>query len=186
VVSQKTALAAAKRKIITDLINREGGYVDNSSDSGGQTRWGITARTARRNGYRDEIADLPYEKAYEIYELEYWGAIFGDAILNIDFFICEKLFDFGVHSGPARSAEALQRSLNVLNRRGKIYKDVIVDGKIGPKTCHALKAFKACRDIGVLIKCFSCLQGFHYIRTAEKREKDEEFIYGWLKKRIEF
>ena len=38
-------------RFLDDLIKREGGYVNNPNDKGGETCWGITVAVARANGY---------------------------------------------------------------------------------------------------------------------------------------
>jgi len=35
-----------------------------------------------------------------------------------------------------------------------------------------------------LYKMLNALQGAYYIELAERREKDEDFIYGWFKHRV--
>ena len=37
----------------------------------------------------------------------------------------------------------------------------------------------------VLVKALNCLQGERYIKLAEKRQKNESFVFGWLGTRIE-
>ncbi len=46
-------------KLIEDLIDREGGFVDHPADRGGATCWGVTENVARREGYRGAIRTLP-------------------------------------------------------------------------------------------------------------------------------
>ena len=40
-----------KTKIINEIIGVEGGYVNDPSDSGGETNFGITVAVARQFGY---------------------------------------------------------------------------------------------------------------------------------------
>ena len=42
-------------RLIEEVIEREGGYVDHPADRGGPTRWGITEAVARRQGYMDDM-----------------------------------------------------------------------------------------------------------------------------------
>jgi lysozyme family protein len=77
--------------------------------------------------------------------------------------------------------------LNVLNYRQGIYRDIKADGKIGRNTLFALKKYLAKRGKAgeeVLVGMLNALQGARYIELAERREKDEAFIYGWFKNRI--
>ena len=84
--------------------------------------------------------------------------------------------------GTGRAGKFLQRCLNVLNKRGSLYKDLTVDGGIGPATISALRAYLNSRDEQTLVKALNCMQGAKYVELAERREKDERFVYGWLKK----
>ena len=62
------------------------------------------------------------------------------------------------------------------------YKDLKVDGAIGPGTINTLKAYVAKRgQTGVLslIQLLIDLQGAHYVQIAEKRELNETFMSGW-------
>ena len=39
------------QQIFDRVIGHEGGYANDPRDTGGETNWGITKRTARENGY---------------------------------------------------------------------------------------------------------------------------------------
>jgi lysozyme family protein len=88
--------------------------------------------------------------------------------------------------GPVRAIEFLQRLLNAFNNRAKFYPDIIVDGVLGPNTIVALSAYLARRGKeGELVLLFSLdsLQTERYVGIAERREKDEEFVYGQILQR---
>ena len=77
--------------------------------------------------------------------------------------------------------------MNVLNNRGQNYSDLKVDGDVGGKTLNALKAFMAKRGSSgesVLYNMLNSLQGAFYVTLAERREKDEKFVFGWFKNRV--
>ena len=63
---------ATADQIIEGVLGKEGGYVNNSADKGGPTRWGITQNTARAYGYKGDMKDLPRETAKAIYTQQYW------------------------------------------------------------------------------------------------------------------
>lgn len=177
-----------KQKIIGQIIKIEGGYVNDPSDSGGETNYGVTKRVARRFGYTGSMRDLPRSIAFEIYEKNYWDSMSLDEVEKIaGERIAEELADTGVNMGVGRASEFLQRSLNVLNNRGQNYLDLKIDGNIGGKTLVALKAFIAKRGSSgesVLYNMLNSLQGSFYITLAERREKDEKFVFGWFKNRV--
>src|SRR5687767_1173156 len=83
----------------------EKGYSNNPLDPGKETMWGITARVARKWGYKGEMRFLPLPTANDIYYQEYWLPIRGD---DIPFPLASLLFDGAVNSGPPQSIIWLQ------------------------------------------------------------------------------
>lgn len=179
----RDAFAAA----FDELLGIEGDYSDDPADSGGATRWGITEAVARAHGYTGPMSRLPLAIAKEIYRARYWDAQQLDAIAMLSRPIAEEIFDTGVNCGIDRAGEFLQAALNVLNRRGRDFPDLIVDGRIGNKTVEALGTFLALRKQAgetVLLRALNCQQGAFYIDLAERREKDERFVFGWFLQRV--
>ena len=60
--------------LIDAAIGRECGFSDHPADRGGATRWGITERVARANGYAGDMRALPRATAAGIYRRLYWEA----------------------------------------------------------------------------------------------------------------
>lgn len=162
--------------MIDKIIQLEGGYVNDPSDSGGETNMGITLATARSYGYRGEMKDLPYETAYAIYKAKYYNPV--RAFMMPDK-VAAEVVDTAVNMGVSRAGKFLQRALNVL---GDV--QLQVDGKISRHTEEALNAYLAKRDEDTLVKALNCLQGSFYIKLAEDRTKDRKFVYGWLRNRV--
>lgn len=180
-------MRSQKNTIINAIIDREGGYVNDPNDSGGATNYGITEYVARASGYTGAIKHMPRGFAYRVYEQKYWQALSLSTVEPIATSIAAELADTAVNMGPSRAAEFLQRCLNVMNQRGRLYPDLNVDGSIGPATCAALTSFitrRGSEGEAVLLKGLNSLQGAFYINLAERRQKDEAFIYGWLKERV--
>ena len=166
----------------------EGGYVDNPDDSGGKTNHGITERVARNHGFIGRMRDLTAENARQIAKSAYWDVMKLDSVDAVSHDIAKELFDTGFNTGPEQAAIFLQRSLNALNRGGKDYPDVLVDGDLGGKTLHALRAYLSGRwghGEEVMLKALNSLQGAFYIELVERRAKDETFLFGWLKHRVQ-
>lgn len=173
--------------LIDAVIEREGGYVNHSADRGGPTKYGITEAVARANGYQGRMQDLPRMQAVGIYKTLYWTRPRFDRIGDMSPTIAAELFDTGINMGPAVAATFLQRALNALNRNGNDYADIIPDGKIGPGTIGALRAFLQVRGVAgeaVMLKALEALQGERYLRLAEGRPQNEAFVFGWLANRI--
>ena len=174
-----------KERIINEIIRVEGGYINDPSDSGGETNFGITADVARAYGYLGPMRELSRDTASVIYSAKYWDAVRGDSLAALSEKVAEEVVDTGVNMGIKRAGKFLQRSLNVLNNRGAYYQDVIVDGVIGSGTISALENYLFKRDEEALVKMLNCLQGAFYVELAERREKDERFINGWFKQRVQ-
>lgn len=175
------------QQIIEGVIDREGGYVNNPADPGGETNFGITVATARRNGYAGAMRDLTRDQAAAIYVREYVTAPGFARIAAINIIIAEKMVDAGVNCGPGRPGKWLQRVLNLLNRQGKLFADLTVDGALGPATQAALQSVLAARGIDgekVIFRMLNSLHGAYYIEITEGRQASEEFIYGWFLNRI--
>lgn len=174
-------------KLIDELIEREGDYVDHPADRGGPTRWGITEAVARRHGYTGAISRLPRERAALIYRMIYWESTRFDDVAKLAPKVAEELFDTGVNMGPTKAVEFLQRALNALNRGAIDYPDVLLDGRIGPATLGALEGYlrrRGAEGEAVLVRALEALQGARYIALAEHRQSQEAFVYGWLANRL--
>ena len=173
-----------KERIINAIIDVEGGYVNDPNDSGGETNFGITVQVARANGYTGDMRDMPREVAFDIYAAKYWDAVRADELVELSEIVADEVVDTAVNMGAGRAIKFLQRALNVLNTQGKLYPDLTVDGAIGPATINALRGYLSTRNELVLSRALNCLQGAFYIELAERREKDERFVYGWFKNRV--
>ena len=175
-------------QIIEGIVGREGGFTDNPKDKGGPTRWGITQAVARQYGYTGDMRTLPREVAKAIYlELYYVGPKF-DQVHALSPRIAEELTDTGVNCGQAVAAKFLQRALNAFNREASIYPDITVDGQLGIRSLAALRAYlehRGAEGEEVMLKALNCLQGERYIDLAEGRPANEEFVWGWIRTRVE-
>src|SRR3546814_3979313 len=92
------------------------------------------------------MRDLPRERAKAIYRKRYWTRPNFDAVARLSAPIAAELFDTGVNMGPSVPSAWLQRWLNVLNRGGRDYRDMAIDGAIGPMTLSCLQTFLRIRS----------------------------------------
>lgn len=177
-----------KRRLIAEVIDREGGYVNHPADRGGPTCWGITLQVARDNGYQGDMRALPRPFAAKIYANRYWHSLKLDDIAAMNTDLAMVLFDFGVNSGPGRAAEYLQIQLNVLNDRGRLYPDIATDGAIGQQTLKALTGFAGSRGqsgLSLLSHTINAERIVFCRRLAERNESQEAFTYGWFRRVVE-
>lgn len=169
-------------RLIDKVLAHEGGYSNHPADKGGPTKWGVTETTARRYGYAGKMVDLTREQAIEIYLQLFWLSRF-DRIAFMPK-LAYALLDFGVNSGSGRPAEALQRSLNVLNLGGKRWADITVDGSIGGQTVAALSSARALLPDAESLLCFAVnsLRVAFIINFAERAPAQEAFMLGWMRR----
>lgn len=175
---------------------REGGYANDPDDKGGETYKGIARKKHPnwRGWYRiDEEkrktrdvkslnaildADKEIQKLVKkFYQEEFWDEINGD--LFSDQRIVNEVYDNAVNLGPTKSAEILQRTINVLNRNQKFYLDIRVDREIGARTILALED---CIKHNGAKRVLNVLNGYqikHYLESMEKNPVNEKYL-GWF------
>ena len=103
-------------------VGVEGGYVNDPSDPGGETKYGISHRA-----YPDiDIKALTLDQARDIYRRDYWQAASCDSMPER---IGHLVFDCAVHHGVKTAIKLLQRALKVAD-----------DGEFGPITRGTLTA----------------------------------------------
>lgn len=175
--------------MIDEAIGREGGYVNDPRDAGGATRWGITQRVARANGYAGDMRTLPREVAVRIYRQVYYIAPGFDRIGAISLPIAELLFDTGINMGQVVAGRFLQRALNMLNGQASLWPDLIVDGACGSKTRSALESYfqrrgKTGEGLTVLLWAIHAFRTTRYEEIALSRPANEAFAYGWIARQV--
>ena len=99
-------------KCLHMLLEHEGGYVNDSRDSGGMTNLGVTKRVydewIGRESTEQEMRDLTPDDVAPIYKKNYWDRVKGDYVPSgVDW--C--LYDWAVNSGSGRPAKAVQRAV---------------------------------------------------------------------------
>ena len=109
------------------LIGHEGGYVNDSQDLGGETKYGISKRAYPS----EDIKGMTLDRAREIYARDYWGPAGCDAVPDGVKF---DLFDMAVNSGVRQSIKTLQRAVGET-----------ADGVLGPLTLQAVQSMPAHR-----------------------------------------
>lgn len=175
-------------QFLNELIQREGGYVNDLTDRGGATKYGIIEAVARANSYKGHMKDLPVDVAKAIYKKQYWTAPRFDQVNTINSKVAEELLDTGVNCGVAFAKPLLQRALNLLNNQGKEgWSNLAVDGIYGPATLSALKTYLAKRGREgetALLRVLNILQGNRYIEIAERNPSQEKYFYGWVLNRV--
>jgi len=170
----------------------EGAYANNPADNGGETYagvarkfwpkwggWAIIDLLKTKVGFPKSLSNsLPLQAHVEdFYKRNFWDANKLDDILNQP--LANELFDTAVNMGAKTGATMLQEALNLLNRRGKDYPDVVVDGVIGNQT---IKAVNTHPNKAKLLKVLNLLQGAKYIAIVKNNPSQEVFFNGWMER----
>lgn len=103
------------------LVGHEGGYVNNSADPGGETKFGISKRAYPG----EDIAGMTPERARELYARDYWGPAGCDALPDG---VKLQVFDTAVNSGVATAIRMVQKAVGATP-----------DGVLGPLTLQAVQ-----------------------------------------------
>jgi typhoid toxin secretion A len=120
------------------------------------------------------------DSIYEFYDRNFWDYINLDSVADISEEIAAYVFDTGVNMGAVTAAMMLQQTLNYLNRNERFYMDLVVDGKIGPRTLDSLKvSFKLDNDL--VLKVLTMVRGREYLDLFEKKKSNEVNV-GWLRR----
>ncbi len=170
------------------VVGVEGRYSNDPRDSGGETMYGITVAVARAYGYKREMRDMPLDVAKVIYRARYWDMLRLNVIAVTAPTLAHELFDSAVNCGQGNAGRWFQRALNALNLGGSLYADGKVDGIIGEMTLAAWSALVKRRGSIMSERAVRRLcdaqQGTYYLDLAERREKDEAFVFGWAINRL--
>lgn len=180
---RKAGVSALIASIIAATIALEGGYVNHSSDPGGETNMGITKRTAAQHGYTGPMRTLPREVANSIYYQSYLVAPGFAPLADIDAAVTSELFDTAVNMGPYKPSAWFQASINATCGAA-----LPIDGKVGAAT---IAAYRACQTrLGAATLCRTMLdaldarQRAEYLRLVRAQAKYKAFLRGWLAHRI--
>lgn len=175
---------------LKNVIGVEGGYVNDKSDKGGETYRGISRKFHPAWGGWGLIDNLKdkYPAAFkgemdnhrllqkmveQFYKDNYWDKFNGDALPYV---VAEELLEQSVNLGNWKTAGIqLQTALNLLNRNGKLFADLKVDGFVGNSTISAVKKV----NIRRLVKVLNGLQFMRYYKLDTKNPENERFV-GWF------
>jgi lysozyme family protein len=167
-------------------------FTDDPRDRGGPTKYGITQRTlASHRGHTVSVGDvqaLGRDEALAIYRADYVTLPGFDKVAKISEPVAIECIDTGVNMGPQVATVLLQRCLNVMNDRGTRWPSLKVDSSCGPATCSALAALlreRGAEGQRILLLALDCEQGARYISIAEADPKQQDFVFGWLRQRVQ-
>lgn len=178
-------------QIATDIVAREGGYVNDPSDPGGATNFGVTIHTMRRLGLdltRDgkiteaDVRALTRSQAVDIFITHYFKR---PRVAELPEVLQPSVFDMYVNAG-ANAVKILQRLLVDMGQA------IGVDGGVGPQTIRAAQQVYADAP-NHLADAYGIARRNYYYALADARPASRKYARrrdggkgGWIKRAEEF
>lgn len=178
-------------EIATEIVAREGGYVNDPDDPGGATKYGVTLGTMQRLGIDltgdgrvtgADVRALSREKAIEIFVQHYYE---GPGLARLPEALRASVFDMYVNAG----ANAIRVLQGLLTRMGH---PVAVDGVLGPQTLAAAQA-AADSAPDLIADAYGIARRNYYYQLADRRPASRKYATtrkgakgGWILRAEEF
>ena len=170
-------------KMAWDIVNREGGYVNDPKDSGGATNHGVSLKHAKDQG---KVFDLNGDGKVDAEDIKLITPQMAVVDFLMEYLIDPQLnklppciqacaFDASVNNGPGGAVRLVQMAVNNV----AIVPWIKEDGSIGPATLTA--AYKTCDLVGEteFVNALVDARCMDYSRIAMDPKK-VKFLDGWL------
>jgi lysozyme family protein len=179
------------KQIATEIVLREGGFVNDPDDPGGATNFGVTIHTMRRLGLdlnRDGAIDtadvrrLTKAQAVDIFIEHYFERPLIGALPAL---VQPSVFDMYVNAG-GNAVKILQQLLREMGF------DVSIDGALGPQSIGAVqKAMDKAPEL--FVDAYGIARRNYYFRLADRRPASRKYARtraggkgGWIVRAEEF
>lgn len=139
---------------IDRVLSAEGGYVNDPSDPGGETRFGISKRAYPNV----DIKNLTRADAVALYRTDFWARVHGDELPASFAF---QALDAAVNHGVENAVRWMQRAAGVAD-----------DGHFGPLTMAAVLRAEPCD----MVLSFNAVR----LRFYAKLARFDVFGRGWI------
>lgn len=160
--------------VITGVLEREGGFVDDPDDRGGATNMGITAATLGayrklgRSATSAEVRALQEPEARAIYFDLY---VRRPGFETLPEWLLPIVVDDGVLSGQGTAAQTLQRAVGVKP-----------DGVLGPVTKQAIEH----ADPRRVLRRIVVERIVRYVHIIVANPSQVKFASGWISRAVSF
>lgn len=146
---------------VESLLLNEGGYVNDPTDPGGETKYGISKRSFPHL----DIAALTELDAMNIYRHEFWKF---ESVADQD--VANKLLDMSVQFGLSRAVRFLQNILNVNS-----------DGIFGAITLKGVNLV----DSHWLLQELRIASATAYAIAISRNTSLVRYVNGWMRRAIQ-
>lgn len=187
---KKAGIGAAIALILGSVYAVEGGYVNDRSDPGGATIYGVTEKVARQSGFTGDMRAFPKHCdgpaaacADNIYVRDYIQRPGFMPVIEADPAVGGELVDTGVNMGPARPSKWFEQSLNELGAGPVPVTGVVDAGDVA--AYRRLQATSGAVEACVLMLAnLDSKQLTEYRRLVRVNPKLGKFLNGWTRARI--
>lgn len=167
------------QKAHTFTAKWEGGLCDHPNDPGGITNFGVSLRWLRSLGYdlgdvdgdgdidADDVRALTPDDAARLFRQKFWEPY---GLSQLSQAVATAYYDAAVNTGTAQATRIAQRACNEVFGSG-----LVVDGKFGPKTRHALKDGASFELVDAMLSG----RDKFYIQLANQKPSLACFLKGW-------
>ena len=152
------------KKAFNYVLKNEGGYVNDPTDPGKETKYGISQRSYPNLNVRQ----LSLKDAEKIYFCDYW--LKGKFEQIPDENVATQLFDLSVNLGIRATTIVLQRALRSVGI------NVQEDGLFGPVTLSGV----IFSEPSILLAAIKSEAAGYYRLIAAKNPSQQRFLNGWL------
>lgn len=180
------------KDIAREIVETEGGYVNDPDDPGGATKYGVTIHTMRKLGIdldgdgdvdAEDVKILTVEKAIEIFVEHYFQQT---NLWRLPEGLQATVFDMQVNAG-ANAIKILQRLINKLGDN-----KVTVDGVLGPQTAAIVSKYYEAMG-SLLVDAYGIERRNYYYSIGDGRPASRKYARrrdggkgGWIKRAEEF
>lgn len=163
---------------VRQIVDAEGGYVNDPDDRGGPTKYGITLRTLShylgRVATQLDVETLDIDTAEQIYVSEYYVLphvyALPDALQHV-------VTDMCVNHGAPNAVRILQTAVNSFSFE---LAPLNVDGAIGPATVAACTSVIASDGAAALVNTVCDKREVFVRNIAKYNPSQEKFLGGWI------
>lgn len=178
------------KKAADHILKVEGGYINDPSDPGDATNFGISLRFLQgldnvsilklvdidRDGDVDanDVKHLTKDIALQIYRTAFWDKYRYDRFYDAS---AVKLFDMSVNMGPIQAHKIFQRAMNAFTVKNN--RVLIVDGDLGSNSYNKYSQIIIQFSENALLEAVRKEQLKFYNNLIAQKPELTKFLHGW-------
>ena len=166
-------------EIIEEVLEAEGGFVNDPDDKGGATNFGVTQSSYSAylgsKASVEDVKNMTREEAKECYKKDFWNPAKVDRLPEN---LRHIYFDMVVNMGRKNAGKIVQQAVNTKKNQTLLE----VDGIVGSGTLSHVTSLTL-KDVLVERSMFFANNCFDGSRFA-KRTRQNKFLRGWIFHRV--